>query len=228
MQTSSGRLEVEITQSSGTRLERAQRLDRGHRRDNIIGSPGQDQKSKWDPFSHRACREVKDQGWSYFWWMVEVGSAQKPVEVLSSPSHPSISAGEKPGFLAPRDLPKHTPLISKSQSLRSVHGAGSWARPRLEEEQPPRLPRPVQRTQSVPAGRPARRRPSAGPRPQPKGSLQAGPAPRGRPWTGASASLPRKPSVPWQRQMDQPRDKDQALGTHRPVGKVRCTTQVCA
>ncbi|OWK12065.1 RASAL3, partial [Cervus elaphus hippelaphus] len=56
--------------------------------------------------------------------------------------HSSISAGEKPGFLAPRDLPKHTPLISKSQSLRSVHGAGSWARPRLEEEQPPRLPRP--------------------------------------------------------------------------------------
>ncbi|CAI9169626.1 unnamed protein product [Rangifer tarandus platyrhynchus] len=134
--------------------------------------------------------------------------------------HSSISAGEKPGFLAPRDLPKHTPLISKSQSLRSVHGAGSWARPRLEEEQPPRLPRPVQRTQSVPAGRPARRRPSAGPRPRPKGSLHAGPAPRGRPWTGASASLPRKPSVPWQRQMDQPRDKDQALGTHRPVGKL--------
>ncbi|XP_020728826.2 RAS protein activator like-3 [Odocoileus virginianus] len=134
--------------------------------------------------------------------------------------HSSISAGEKPGFLAPRDLPKHTPLISKSQSLRSVHGAGSWARPRLEEEQPPRLPRPVQRTQSVPAGRPARRRPSAGPRPRPKGSLHAGSAPRGRPWTGASASLPRKPSVPWQRQMDQPRDKDQALGTHRPVGKL--------
>lgn len=26
--------------------------------------------------------------------------------------------------------------------------------------------------------------------------------------------------MPWQRQMDQPRDKDQALGTHRPVGKL--------
>ncbi|XP_025771621.1 RAS protein activator like-3 [Puma concolor] len=45
-------------------------------------------------------------------------------------------------------------------------------------------------------------------------------ASRGRPWTGASASLPRKPSVPWQRQLDQPRDRDQALGTHRPVGKL--------
>ncbi|XP_061044567.1 RAS protein activator like-3 isoform X2 [Eubalaena glacialis] len=138
-----------------------------------------------------------------------------PVQV-----HSSISAGEKPGFLAPRDLPKHTPLISKSQSLRSVHGAGSWARPRPDEEQPPRLPRPVQRTQSVPAGRPARHRPSAGPRPRPKGSLRTGPVPRGRPWTGTSASLPRKPSVPWQRQLDQPRDRDQTLGTHRPMGKM--------
>nr|XP_058916457.1 RAS protein activator like-3 isoform X1 [Kogia breviceps] len=134
--------------------------------------------------------------------------------------HSSISVGEKPGFLAPRDLPKHTPLISKSQSLRSVHGAGSWARPRPDEEQPPQLPRPVQRTQSVPAGRPARHRPSAGPRPRPKGSLRTGPVPRGRPWTGTSASLPRKPSVPWQRQLDQPRDRDQTLDTHRRMGKM--------
>lgn len=47
-----------------------------------------------------------------------------------------------------------------------------------------------------------------------------GPAPRSRPWTGASTSLPRKPSVPWQRQLDQPRDRDQAPGAHRPVGKL--------
>ncbi|XP_046526881.1 RAS protein activator like-3 isoform X1 [Equus quagga] len=134
--------------------------------------------------------------------------------------HSSFSAGEKPGFLAPRDLPKHTPLISKSQSLRSVQRAGSWARQRPDEERPRRLPRPVQRTQSVPAGRPTRRRPSAGPRPRPQGSVRTGPVPRGRPWTGASASLPRKPSVPWQRQLDQPRDRDQALGTHRPMGKL--------
>ncbi|XP_049733190.1 RAS protein activator like-3 isoform X1 [Elephas maximus indicus] len=131
--------------------------------------------------------------------------------------HTSFSAGEKPGFLAPRDLSKHTPLISKSQSLRSDRGAGGWARPRPEEEQ---RPRPVQRTQSVPAGRHARRRPSVGPRPRPKGSLRTGPAPRGRPWTGVSTSLPRKPSVPWQRQLDEPRDRDQAPGTHRPVGKL--------
>lgn len=26
--------------------------------------------------------------------------------------------------------------------------------------------------------------------------------------------------MPWQRQLDQPRDRDQALGTHRPVGKL--------
>ncbi|XP_047387324.1 RAS protein activator like-3 [Sciurus carolinensis] len=134
--------------------------------------------------------------------------------------HSSFSAGDKPGFLAPRDLPKHTPLISKSQSLRSFQGAGSWARPRPDEERLPRRPQTVQRTQSVPARRPARRRPSAGPQPRPKGSLRMGPAPRGRPWTGASTSLPRKPSVPWQRQLDQPRDRDQVLGSHRPVGKL--------
>ncbi|KAM4888796.1 RAS protein activator like-3 [Thomomys bottae] len=135
-------------------------------------------------------------------------------------THFSFSAGEKPGFLAPRDLPKHTPLISKSQSLRSFQGAGSWARRLREEGRPAPRPRPVQRTQSVPARRPARRRPSAGPRPRPRGSVYTGPAARGRPWTGASASLPRKPSVPWQRQLDQPRDRDQTLGTHRPVGKL--------
>ncbi|XP_054434642.1 RAS protein activator like-3 isoform X2 [Pteronotus mesoamericanus] len=139
---------------------------------------------------------------------------------LPAQGHSSFSAGEKPGFLPPRDLPKHTPLISKSQSLRSVHGSGCWARQRPDQEQPPRLPRPVQRTQSVPAGRPTRRRPSAGPRQRPKGSVRTGPAPRGWPCTGASASLPRKPSVPWQRHLDQPRDRDQALGTHRPVGKL--------
>lgn len=30
--------------------------------------------------------------------------------------------------------------------------------------------------------------------------------------------------MPWQRQLDQPRDRDQALGTHRPVGKVRSSS----
>ncbi|XP_016064797.1 PREDICTED: RAS protein activator like-3 [Miniopterus natalensis] len=145
-----------------------------------------------------------------------------PMRLPPPPSqvYSSFSAGKKPGFLPPRDLPKHTPLISKSQSLHSVHGSGSWARQRPDEERPPRLPRQVQRTQSVPAGRPARRRPSAGPRPRPKGSLRTGPTPRGRPWIGASASLPRKPSVPWQRQLDQPQDRDQALSTLRPVGKL--------
>ncbi|XP_011808800.1 PREDICTED: RAS protein activator like-3 [Colobus angolensis palliatus] len=134
--------------------------------------------------------------------------------------HSSLSAGEKPGFLAPRDLPKHTPLISKSQSLRSVRRSESWARPQPEEERPLRRPRPVQRTQSVPTRRPARRRQSAGPWPRPKGSLSTGAAPRARPWTRDSASLPRKPSVPWQRQIDQPQDRNQALGKHRPVNKL--------
>lgn len=136
-----------------------------------------------------------------------------PVQV-----HASFHAKDKPGFLLPRDLPKHSPLISKSQSLRCDHGAGcrAWRRP---DDPHPSRPTRVQRTQSVPARRLARR-PSAGPRPLPKGSVHAGPAPRGRPWSRASASLPRKSSVPWQRQLDQPRGKDQAPGTHRPVGKL--------
>nr|XP_048295892.1 RAS protein activator like-3 isoform X2 [Myodes glareolus] len=136
--------------------------------------------------------------------------------------HSSFSSGEKPGFLAPRDLPKHTPLISKSQSLRSFQGAGSWARRRPDEERSQQRPRQVQRTQSVPARRPARRRPSAGPRPRLKDSLRTGPVPCGRAWTGASASLPRKPSVPWQRQLDQPGDRYQALGTYRPLAEIQC------
>ncbi|XP_008828232.1 RAS protein activator like-3 isoform X2 [Nannospalax galili] len=145
-----------------------------------------------------------------------------PMRLPRTPTqvHSSFSVGEKPGFLAPRDLPKHTPLISKSQSLRSFQGARGWACRRPDNEQPPRRTRPVQRAQSVPARRPPPRRSSAGPRPRPKGSLRPGPVPRSRPWTGASASLPRKPSVPWQRQLDQPRDGNHVPGTHRPVGKL--------
>lgn len=132
----------------------------------------------------------------------------------------SFSSGEKPGFLAPRDLPKHTPLISKSQSLRSFQGAGSWARRRPDGERPQRRPRPVLRTQSVPARRPTHHRPAAGSKPRPKGSLRTGPATSGRAWARTSTSLPRKPSVPWQRQLDQPGDRYQTPGTHRPVGKL--------
>ncbi|XP_004632952.1 RAS protein activator like-3 [Octodon degus] len=137
--------------------------------------------------------------------------------LLPSQVHTSFSAREKPGFLAPRDLSKHTPLI-KSQSLRTFQGAGSWARRQAEEEQPLRRARPVQRTQSVPATR--RRRTSLGPQPRPKGSIRSAHQARSRPWTGVSTSLPRKPSVPWQRHLDQPRDKDQVPGTHRPMGKL--------
>lgn len=123
--------------------------------------------------------------------MVEVGSAQKPVEVLSSPSHPQHLCREKLAFWPPLTSPS-TPLSSPRVSPRAAFTAQVVGPDRGWRRNSPRLPRPVQRTQSVPAGRPARRRPSAGPRPRPKGSLQAGPAPRGRPWTGASASLPRE------------------------------------
>lgn len=162
----------------------------------------------------------KDQNWG----VEERGSHPRSSSEIRTfpPDALSLSSGEKPGFVAPRDLPKHTPLISKSQSLRSFQGAGSWTRRRPDEDRGgARKPRTVQRTQSVPARRPARRRLSAGPRVRPKDSLRSGAAPRGRPWTGASASLPRKPSVPWQRQLDQPRDRDQTQSMQRPLGKVQ-------
>lgn len=141
-----------------------------------------------------------------------------PVSVpMCLPLLPSqVHTREKPGFLAPRDLSKHTPLI-KSQSLRTFQGAGCWARRQVEEERPLRRTRSVQRTQSVPA---TRRRVSLGPQPRPKGSIRSAHQARSRPWTGVSASLPRKPSVPWQRQLEQPHDRDQVPGTHRPVGKL--------
>ncbi|XP_060040513.1 RAS protein activator like-3, partial [Erinaceus europaeus] len=144
-----------------------------------------------------------------------------PLRLPPAPTqgHASLPAGEKRLFLPPRDLPKHTPLISKSQSLRSARAPGGWARRTPEDARPPGTPRPVHRTQSVPARRPARCRASSGSRPRPPGSTRSGPAPR-RPWPGASASLPRKPSVPWQRQMDHPRDGEPAPGPPRPLGKL--------
>ncbi|XP_028907913.1 RAS protein activator like-3 isoform X1 [Ornithorhynchus anatinus] len=130
------------------------------------------------------------------------------------------SAREKPGFLAPRDLSKHTPLVSKSQSLRSIQGQGQG------EEQLPRRPRGggIQRTQSVPARQASHRPFPVGSRTRPKGSPRPprkGPSQQGRPWLGTSVSLPRKPSVPWQRHMDKkPQDTDAVLFAQRPQGKL--------
>ncbi|KAK4805913.1 hypothetical protein QYF61_021477 [Mycteria americana] len=138
-----------------------------------------------------------------------------PVSVrLSSTTERSPAESFKPGFVPPRELSKHSPLI-KSQSLISVR------RVRGREDGPEREPSPapvpspppsrerrnVQRTQSVPAQSKAARRlrkqssaehvaePPAEDNPR---SLVPRDAP-GRGKLRSSVSLPRKSTVPWQR-----------------------------
>ncbi|XP_056678304.1 RAS protein activator like-3 [Monodelphis domestica] len=144
-----------------------------------------------------------------------------PVSVSMQPCATNIRAqvhasfSDKPGFLAPRDLSKHTPLISKSQSLRSIQGRGRG------EEQPVKRPhRRIQRTQSVPASRTANSH-TSGPLSQakPKDSLRRGSQPQGGSRLGVSASLPRKSSVPWQRFLEKPHEMDHSICSHRLPGK---------
>ncbi|XP_014815584.1 PREDICTED: RAS protein activator like-3 [Calidris pugnax] len=119
----------------------------------------------------------------------------------------------KPGFVPPRDLSKHSPLI-KSQSLISIR------RVRGREEGPEPSPAPVpspppssrerrnvQRTQSVPAQNKATRRlrkqssvehVERPPTEDNPGTLTHRDAP-GRGKIRSSVSLPRKSTVPWQR-----------------------------
>nr|XP_013801714.1 PREDICTED: RAS protein activator like-3 [Apteryx mantelli mantelli] len=80
-----------------------------------------------------------------------------PVSVrLSSTTERSSAEASKPGFVPPRDLSKHSPLI-KSQSLISIRRVRSREDGPEPEPAPEPSPRPsrerrnVQRTQSVPA-----------------------------------------------------------------------------
>ncbi|XP_074423332.1 RAS protein activator like-3 isoform X2 [Larus michahellis] len=138
-----------------------------------------------------------------------------PVSVrLSSTTERSPAESFKPGFVPPRDLSKHSPLI-KSQSLisiRRVRGREDGPEPEpspapVPSPPPSRERRNVQRTQSVPAQNKAARRlrkqssvehvaePPAEDNP---GSLVPRDAP-GRGKMRSSALLPRKSTVPWQR-----------------------------
>ncbi|XP_055555935.1 RAS protein activator like-3 isoform X1 [Falco cherrug] len=138
-----------------------------------------------------------------------------PVSVrLSSTTEQSKAESFKPGFVPPRDLSKHSPLI-KSQSLTSIRrgrsredGPDPEPSPALVPSPPPnRERRNVQRTQSVPAQIKATRRlrkqssaeqvaePPANDTP---GSLVPCDA-AGHGKLRSSVSLPRKSTVPWQR-----------------------------
>ncbi|XP_075581297.1 RAS protein activator like-3 [Pelecanus crispus] len=138
-----------------------------------------------------------------------------PVSVrLSSTTERSPAESFKPGFVPPRDLSKHSPLI-KSQSLisiRRVRGREDGPEPEpspapVPSPPPSRERRNVQRTQSVPAQSKASRRL----RKQSSAEHVADPpakdnavshVPHNTPGHGklrSSASLPRKSTVPWQR-----------------------------
>ncbi|XP_035427768.1 RAS protein activator like-3 isoform X3 [Cygnus atratus] len=136
-----------------------------------------------------------------------------PVSVrLSSTTERSLAESHKPGFVPPRDLSKHSPLI-KSQSLISIRRVrsredGTEVEPaRAPSPRPSRERRNVQRTQSVPAqnkaGRRVRKQSSAEHVAEPQGEDTPGSSgPRdatGRSKLRSSVSLPRKSTVPWQR-----------------------------
>ncbi|CAN8173902.1 unnamed protein product, partial [Coccothraustes coccothraustes] len=144
-----------------------------------------------------------------------------PVSVrLSSAAGRSPSEPPKPGFVPPRDLAKHSPLI-KSQSLTSVRRlrghdnevTATATDPATSPVSPSPIPVPVpvparrrrhvQRTQSVPAqGKVARPEPDSATEVTPPEGGTVSPAPGDGPPRGklrSSASLPRKSTVPWQR-----------------------------
>ncbi|XP_074836176.1 RAS protein activator like-3 [Carettochelys insculpta] len=153
---------------------------------------------------------------------------------------PSMEDSEKPGFLPPRELSKHCPVI-KSHSMTNIQKG----RGKEEKRHPPQLPssahqgcdrRKVQRTQSVPAQSKAGRRlqkqssmehvtESPGEE-SPNKSLRNFASPSrddrahpGRPNLRQSASLPRKSTVPWQRYAEEAAKVQTELYAMRPLEK---------
>ncbi|XP_032060906.1 RAS protein activator like-3 [Aythya fuligula] len=160
-----------------------------------------------------------------------------PVSVrLSSTTERSPAESHKPGFVPPRDLSKHSPLI-KSQSLVSIRRVRS--REDGTDAEPGRAPSPspsprpgrerrnVQRTQSVPAqNKAARRLRKQGSAEQVAGTQGEEPpgvsGPRdatGRSKLRSSVSLPRKSTVPWQRYAEEAAAAQGELYAIRPLEK---------
>ncbi|XP_074710932.1 RAS protein activator like-3 isoform X3 [Strix uralensis] len=160
-----------------------------------------------------------------------------PVSVrLSSTTERRYRSAEsfKPGFVPPRELSKHSPLI-KSQSLisiRRVRGREDGPEPEpapapVPSPPPSRERRNVQRTQSVPAQSKAARRlrkqsstehVAEPPVEENPGSLVPHDAP-GRGKLRSSASLPRKSTVPWQRYAEEAAAAQGELYAIRPLEK---------
>ncbi|KAM6038309.1 RAS protein activator like-3 [Chlamydotis macqueenii] len=158
-----------------------------------------------------------------------------PVSVrLSSTTERRPAESFKPGFVPPRDLRKHSPLI-KSQSLTSIRRArGREDGPEPEPSLPPapspppsRERRNVQRTQSVPAQSKAARHPRKQSSAEHMAELPAEDSPGslvprnvlGRGKLLASASLRRKSTVPWQRYAEEAAAAQGELYAIRPLEK---------
>ncbi|XP_074021233.1 RAS protein activator like-3 [Numenius arquata] len=161
-----------------------------------------------------------------------------PVSVrLSSTTERRYRPAEsfKPGFVPPRDLSKHSPLI-KSQSLISIRRVRGREEGPEPEPSPAPVPSPppsnrerrnVQRTQSVPAQNKATRRlrkqssvehVEGPPTEDNLGTLAHHNAP-GRGKMRSSASLPRKSTVPWQRYAEEAAAAQGELYAIRPLEK---------
>ncbi|XP_069460018.1 RAS protein activator like-3 [Ambystoma mexicanum] len=148
-----------------------------------------------------------------------------PSGILNNPSAIASTEKEKPGFLAPRDLPKHSPLVTKSLSMMSIQRNKGREEDRVFHGLLPshsfaQSRRHVQRTQSVPASNRAHRvqkhrstehlpqtLQEEGPQKKPRLRVAprgGGMVPQGRPRIHQSASLPRRKStVPWLRSSEE-------------------------
>ncbi|XP_052526706.1 RAS protein activator like-3 isoform X1 [Tympanuchus pallidicinctus] len=157
-----------------------------------------------------------------------------PVSVQLSSITERSSESFKPGFVPPRDLSKHSPLI-KSQSLISIRRVRS--REDGTDAEPPPVPVPsppssrerrnVQRTQSVPAQNKAARRLRKQSSVEHVVETTGGDGARscahregaGRSKLRPSVSLPRKPTVPWQRYAEEVSVAQGELYAIRPLEK---------
>ncbi|XP_031464756.1 RAS protein activator like-3 isoform X2 [Phasianus colchicus] len=157
-----------------------------------------------------------------------------PVSVRLSSITERSSESFKPGFVPPRELSKHSPLI-KSQSLISIRRARSREDGTEVELAPVPVPSPrssrerrnVQRTQSVPAQNKAARRlrkqSSVEHVVEPTGGDGARSSVHregtGRSKLRPSVSLPRKSTVPWQRYAEEVSVAQGELYAIRPLEK---------
>ncbi|XP_019467397.1 RAS protein activator like-3 isoform X3 [Meleagris gallopavo] len=157
-----------------------------------------------------------------------------PVSVRLSSITERSSESFKPGFVPPRDLSKHSPLI-KSQSLISIRRVRSREDGTDVEATPVPVPSPrssrerrnVQRTQSVPAQNKAARRLRKQSSVEHVVETTGGDGARssahregtGRSKLRPSVSLPRKPTVPWQRYAEEVSVAQGELYAIRPLEK---------